>query len=120
MKAALFLNLLVMILFLHEHSVSEQCTCEDTCEQKDELGRSTWKFLHSIVENVEYSKEKETLFKSTILNLKYLYPCKVCRDHIMEMNLKFEEIKMTKQWMCQFHNRINKKLNKKEFNCMLY
>lgn len=120
MKAALFLNLLVMILFLHENSLSEQCTCEDTCDYKDELGRSTWKFLHSIVENVGYSKEKEILFKSTILNLKYLYPCKVCRDHIMEMNLRFEEIKMTKEWMCQFHNRVNKKLNKKEFNCMLY
>ena len=59
MKAALFLNLLVTILFLHEHSLSEQCTCEDTCNYKDELGRSTWKFLHSIVENVEYSKERE-------------------------------------------------------------
>ena len=99
---------------------AQQCTCPDVCKGKEELGRGTWKLLHSMVESVERTEQNERLFKNFVLSLQYLYPCQVCRDHIVDMNLSIDSIEMSKRWMCAFHNDVNKNLNKELFNCNNY
>ncbi len=116
---AFWMNVFVLFCIFHDYGRSDDCQCTDVCVEpkKEELGRSTWKLLHSIVDNVEYSKEKEILFQNLILSLEELYPCSECREHIKEMKLYQQEIEMTPKWLCNFHNSVNVKLNKPIFNC---
>ena len=50
-----------------------------------------------------------------------MYPCKICAAHFQEM-LKENPIKVGSRhdlvyYFCDLHNIVNKKLNKKIFNC---
>lgn len=116
-----WLNVICLILIYKDKKVtSDVCTCPDVCSvsNKEELGRSTWYFLHSIVENVEYTEENNIFFTQIIQGLPHIYPCGECRGHLKQMNLS--PIKMTKQWMCEFHNNVSKTINKTLFNCSRY
>ena len=115
-----WMNVFVLFCIFHDYGRStEECQCTDVCVEpkKEELGRSTWNLLHSIVDNVEYSKENEILFQNLILSLEELYPCSECREHIKEMKLYQQEIEMTPKWVCEFHNKVNHQLKKKEMDC---
>jgi len=89
-----------------------QCNCID----KESLGRSTWKLLHDIVDNVEYNENSNTAFCSLMDNLSEIYPCEECREHIEEY-IKESPAEMTHEWLCTFHNAVNKRLNKKIIHC---
>lgn len=120
-----YLNVICVFLLVKDYvdeANAQQCSCQEACSlpERDDVGRGTWKLLHSIVENVDNTDTNEKLFKHFVLSLQYLYPCEICKKHIGEMDLKLKEIHMTKKWMCDFHNRVNKKLEKPIFNCENY
>uniref|UniRef100_A0A0N4ZLU4 Sulfhydryl oxidase n=1 Tax=Parastrongyloides trichosuri TaxID=131310 RepID=A0A0N4ZLU4_PARTI len=90
---------------------------------KDELGRSTWKLLHTI--SVYYpdkpsDKNKEDV-KKTIESLAEVYPCNHCaedfRKDIKENPIKLESRNELANWMCEVHNRVNEKIGKDIFDC---
>jgi len=121
MSTAFWLNLIVLILIYEDYAHSkdvEQCSCTDVCGEKNKelLGQGTWRLLHGMV-NVERTEHNEKLFQNFVLSLQYLYPCAECRAHIKEMNLNRDTIEMTPQFMCEFHNKVNKQLEKEEYNC---
>lgn len=86
------------------------CNCID----RESLGRSTWKLLHDIVDNVAY--DKNSVFVSLMDNLSEIYPCEECRDHIGEYLLE-SPAEMTHEWLCTFHNVVNTRLGKKTVDC---
>ena len=90
---------------------------------KETLGRKTWAFLHELTNGYpEYiSKELE---RKTALFLKLLseiYPCKVCqtgfKKFIDTLPFKIGTKSDFQQYMCIFHNEVNKKLGKKTLEC---
>lgn len=120
-------------------SVTSSSTSNSTdCPpDSEDLGRSTWAFLHSTV--AYYPDSPSLTQKSSLLSLfkslPHLYPCSHCAE-----NLKEEfEIEKTKRggyerkdltlenavisgrfariWLCGIHNEINERLGKGKFDC---
>jgi len=98
---------------------------QDCPLDKDELGRSTWKFLHTMAasypEKPTESEMKDT--KSFFSLLGRLYPCEHCAKDLAE-ELKVDPPKVSSQddfsqWLCRLHNKVNLKLGKPEFDCKL-
>lgn len=98
-------------------SNAQQCSCPDSCSNKEELGRGTWFLLHSIVKNVEKTPDNEMLFYDFIDILSMLYPCEECRQHFIDNLENMKTIEMSEKWMCNFHNTINIQLNKTIHPC---
>ncbi len=53
-------------------------------DYKNELGRSTWKFLHTFAEGYpnEPSEEEKKNIKDFFNIFKKVYPCKKCRSNL--------------------------------------
>lgn len=122
MSTAFWLNLIVLLLIYEDYTLSkavEQCSCTDVCGEKNKelLGQGTWRLLHEMVDNVERTDKNEKLFQNLVLSLEHLYPCAECRAHIKEMKLSRDTIEMTPKFMCEFHNKVNKQLEKELYNC---
>lgn len=92
---------------------------------KDELGSSTWAFLHTMAAyypdspTVEQKKDMKTFFHL----LSKFYPCNVCAEDL-QVQLKktppqTESQEGLSRWLCDIHNEVNKKLGKPVFNCKL-
>ncbi|VDL73231.1 unnamed protein product [Nippostrongylus brasiliensis] len=90
---------------------------------KDQLGRSTWDLLHTMT--VYYpetpSEEHKKAASSFMDSLSKTYPCDFCAKDLRE-NLKKDPPKVATRkefalWMCQLHNKVNKKTGKPEFDC---
>ena len=93
-------------------------------------GKTTWQLIHTILERVKddfFLKNKEEVFK-IISNICENLPCPECSQHA-KMNLKTINIKGIKKKeeliisFYNFHNRVNKDLNKNEYleeNLKLY
>ena len=85
-------------------------------------GPPMWHFLHTMSFNypVEPSKDQKKYYKGFILSLKHVLPCKYCRMNIKN-NLKsvplndnaLKNRENFSRWMYNFHEHINKMLNKK-------
>ena len=85
-------------------------------------GPSLWHVLHTMSFNypVEPSKDQKKHYKEFILSLKHVLPCKYCRMNIKN-NLKsvplndnaLKNRENFSKWMYNFHEHINKMLNKK-------
>jgi len=86
------------------------CNCID----RESLGRSTWTLLHDIVDNVDY--KRNDAFVSLMGSLGEIYPCEDCRAHIVEY-LQSNPVDMTHEWLCEFHNSVNRRLDKKVIPC---
>ncbi|CAI5508759.1 unnamed protein product [Closterium sp. Naga37s-1] len=74
---------------------------------KEELGRATWTFLHTLAAQV-------TL-------LARVYPCKICSYHFQKI-VKANPPQAgsrgeLEQYMCRLHNIVNRSLKKPEFPC---
>lgn len=105
--------ILIFLLLVSVQSVFEP-TCDCACDDldRDKLGQSTWYLLHEIVNHVPANKHFEPFMKA----LSHLYPCTKCRKHIGEY-LLHNNVTMTKQWVCDFHNDVNVRLGKEKFDC---
>ncbi|XP_034831153.1 FAD-linked sulfhydryl oxidase ALR [Maniola hyperantus] len=90
---------------------------------KDELGRSTWGFLHSMA---SYFPEKPTNQQSTDMTKFFnifaqFYPCEPCAKDFQE-DIKKHPPKTKSQdelakWLCERHNTVNVKLGKPVLDC---
>jgi hypothetical protein len=113
MKLFIFLFMIVLV------SASNTCTCPEVCEDKEELGRGTWKLLHDIVKAKppDCGKHLAILLET----LSHIYPCEECRTHIKQF-ISFYSPKLpecTEKWMCEFHNVVNQRLSKPLHDCQM-
>ncbi|XP_058217063.1 FAD-linked sulfhydryl oxidase ERV1-like isoform X2 [Rhododendron vialii] len=74
---------------------------------KEELGRATWIFLHTLAAQMDI--------------LSRMYPCKECADHFKEI-LRANPVQVGSQaefsqWLCHVHNVVNRSLGKVVFSC---
>ncbi|KAK9502690.1 hypothetical protein O3M35_011407 [Rhynocoris fuscipes] len=90
---------------------------------KEELGRSTWGFLHSMAAYYpeQPSTSQQSKMMDLIQNFSHFYPCEHCAKHLRE-DLKTSPPNVTSadalsQWFCQMHNRVNVRLGKPVFDC---
>ncbi|XP_060880214.1 FAD-linked sulfhydryl oxidase ALR-like [Metopolophium dirhodum] len=96
----------------------------DDCPlDKDELGRSTWKLLHTIAATYsdEPSHEDQSNMEQFIRLIPKVYPCEVCANDFSEI-LTYHPPNISSQksfakWMCEVHNMVNRKLEKPLFDC---
>ena len=87
--------------------------------QKSVWGPITWKLLHTMVlkinDNITYSQLFE--LKNIILRILNNLPCPYCTSHaisyVTNSNFKLiQNIKDLRVYMFNFHNNVNKRLNK--------
>lgn len=90
---------------------------------KDELGRATWSFLHTLSVNLPEnpsSQQKSDLKQFMNLFSKF-YPCEPCaqdlRQDITQHPVDVSSGTAFARWLCGAHNRVNRKLGKEEFDC---
>ncbi|CAK9868762.1 unnamed protein product [Sphagnum jensenii] len=90
---------------------------------KEELGRATWTFLHTLAAQYpeKPTKQQQRDVKELMSILSRLYPCKQCADHFVDV-LKSHPVKASSgyelaQWMCKVHNVVNRSLGKPQFPC---
>ncbi|XP_057495226.1 FAD-linked sulfhydryl oxidase ERV1-like [Actinidia eriantha] len=90
---------------------------------KEELGRSTWIFLHTLAaqypDNPTRQQRKDV--KELMEILSRMYPCKDCADHFKEI-LRSNPVRAGSQaefsqWLCHVHNVVNRSLGKVVFSC---
>lgn len=114
---------------------------------KDDLGRSTWGFLHTMAANYPDVPNKEDISNmSTFFSIfAKVYPCDMCakdfqkelvccmqtnflnlilESHCPIRRLVNEPIQTSSQhslsqWLCRMHNKVNSKLGKPLFDCRL-
>ncbi|KAG8236829.1 hypothetical protein J437_LFUL017286 [Ladona fulva] len=92
---------------------------------KDELGKTTWAVLHTIAAKYP-EKPTETQkddMKKFISLFSRFYPCEYCakdfRQDLAEAPPRTESYREFSQWLCEAHNRVNRKIGKPEFDCKL-
>lgn len=114
------LRILILLCFLtvtHGVDLSPPvCTCPDSCSEREELGRGTWRLLHSIAEHIEPTERNRYRFQSFLNLLAELYPCSVCRQHL-RTHLDTHRPELDPISMCRFHNIVNEQLGKPAFHC---
>ncbi|RHZ57966.1 hypothetical protein CDV55_105076 [Aspergillus turcosus] len=96
----------------------------------EELGRSTWTFLHSLTAAypVRASPEQQTEMRSFLKLFSRLYPCWVCAEDFRTWMAEPSGRNAPRlagradfgTWMCEAHNEVNRKLGKKEFDCRFW
>ncbi len=116
MKYIIFAILLMNIHASFIAEVTPEGECECACDDldRDKLGRSTWYLLHEIVKHID--EEYDPAFKLLVKTMGVLYPCPHCREHIQEY-LESHRVEMTEDWVCEFHNAVNLRLNKTIVEC---
>lgn len=85
---------------------------------KNQIGQSTWMLLHALVDH--YPMEVSETYAENLMNLlnvlTKIYPCEDCREHmavyVREHPPRFENRAHSVRWMFNFHNAVNKRLNK--------
>ncbi|KAG9285179.1 hypothetical protein G9A89_004394 [Geosiphon pyriformis] len=90
---------------------------------KAELGRSTWKLLHTMM--ARFPEEPTESEKDALRNYVYLfsrlYPCGQCAQEFQKILEKYppqvSSREAASQWMCAIHNIVNKRLHKEQFDC---
>ncbi|KAL4713140.1 hypothetical protein ACJJTC_004526 [Scirpophaga incertulas] len=90
---------------------------------KDELGRSTWGFLHTMA---SYFPDKPTVkqsqdMKSFLQIFAQFYPCEPCaldfQEDIQKHPPKTKSRDELAKWLCDRHNTVNIKLGKPSYDC---
>ena len=90
-----------------------------------ELGRNSWSVLHTMA---AYYPTRPTLAQQHAMSefmsgFSRFYPCATCRSHLVH-DLRHHPPRTESRaafslWMCDLHNRVNKRLGKKLFDCKL-
>ncbi|PSN48518.1 FAD-linked sulfhydryl oxidase ALR [Blattella germanica] len=90
---------------------------------KDELGRNTWGFLHTMAAyypDSPTSEQRRDMSNFFALFSKF-YPCEPCAEDLREQLKVNPPITSSQhelsQWLCRIHNNINVRLGKKVFDC---
>lgn len=88
-----------------------------------ELGRATWKFLHTMV--ARFPEKPSDSDRKTIVSFFHLfgrlYPCGDCAKHFREILKKYPPQTSSRNaaagWLCYAHNIVNERLKKPIFDC---
>jgi hypothetical protein len=86
-------------------------------------GPSGWILLHSIAYNYpnKPTKEEQNIYKNFYLSLKYVLPCKYCRESITQyyeelpIDTYLKSTKKLTEWIYKIHNKVNDKLRNQGF-----
>ncbi|KAH3861947.1 FAD-linked sulfhydryl oxidase ALR-like [Dreissena polymorpha] len=106
-------------------SLPVKATSKECPLDKDELGRHTWGFLHTMAANYpeQPSEQQQRDMKDMMHLFSKFYPCNYCAEDLRETMKKYEPQTGSQedfsQWMCKMHNIVNVKLGKPEFDCGL-
>ncbi|KAI1465854.1 ERV/ALR sulfhydryl oxidase domain-containing protein [Daldinia caldariorum] len=90
---------------------------------KAELGRSTWKFFHTMMARFpEKPTEDDSLALKTFIQLfARLYPCGDCARHFQKLLAQYPPQVSSRGaaagWACFVHNQVNERLKKPIFDC---
>ena len=90
---------------------------------KAELGRATWKYLHTVMARFpdKPTPDESAALKSYIYLFQRLYPCGECAAHFGQILAKFPPQVSSRSaaagWACHVHNEVNKSLGKELFDC---
>jgi FAD-linked sulfhydryl oxidase len=88
-----------------------------------ELGRATWKFMHTMVSRFPETptKEERSTLETFIYLFGRLYPCGDCARHFREMLAQYPPQTSSRTaaagWLCFVHNVVNDRLEKPIFDC---
>ncbi|KAI8814195.1 ERV/ALR sulfhydryl oxidase domain-containing protein [Cladochytrium replicatum] len=90
---------------------------------KAELGRATWKFLHTMAGKYPYEPKPED--REALLDFMYsfgkIYPCGDCAQHFRKILIANPPDVTNRttfsQWMCKVHNIVNDRLRKPAYDC---
>jgi hypothetical protein len=102
----------------------------------EEIGNSTWTFLHSTAAYYpdKPSREQQSAILSLLEALPYLYPCHSCASALQE-EMKREKVEQRsweggkvlsdavqhgpglRKWLCGLHNEVNERLGRPTFRC---
>ncbi|KAI9270913.1 ERV/ALR sulfhydryl oxidase domain-containing protein [Helicostylum pulchrum] len=91
--------------------------------EKEELGRATWKFLHTMMARYPETpteSERKSL-KDFMMLFSTLYPCGECATHFNKMITTYPPQTSSRvaasQWLCAMHNNVNERLKKPMYDC---
>ncbi|XXG93762.1 hypothetical protein Hte_000011 [Hypoxylon texense] len=90
---------------------------------KAELGRSTWKFFHTMMARFpDKPTEDDSLALKTFIQLfARLYPCGDCARHFQKLLAQYPPQVSSRNaaagWACFVHNKVNERLKKPLFDC---
>ena len=88
-----------------------------------ELGRATWKFLHTMAARFpeEPTPDDRKTLETFIHLFGRLYPCGECAQHFRELLAKYPPQTSSRNaaagWLCFAHNLVNERLEKPIFDC---
>lgn len=110
---------------IQEQVVPKNGQRSDCPLDREELGRNTWSFLHTMAAYYPKrpSEEQKRSMAHFIELFSQFYPCKDCAEDLRE-SLKTNRPDVSNrsslsEWMCGIHNEVNIKLGKPEFDCSL-
>jgi hypothetical protein len=77
------------------------------------FGPAMWKLLHNISFNKLYNEDTKMILIYEIIDN---FPCITCKKHAKEYMDKNDSYNDVSVWLWEFHNFVNKKLNKDIFS----
>lgn len=92
-------------------------------EAKQELGRASWKYFHTLLARFpeEPNDEEREKLKTFVELYAQLYPCGECSHHFVKLIKKYPVQTSSRvsaaMWGCHVHNVVNEYLKKEKYDC---